>query len=355
MKTFLIIACLTGGQLLSAASPSFSPLPLSKSYWKDEAFLKSFNGSYRVNARVEPVVSTAERGLLVSIQPLMADGKREEALKKLTSHATAKSSAAVLFNMGNIQFELGKMKEAGESYQKAIKIHPSFLRAHRNLGFVFARSNDWKQAMPALEEAIRLGDQHGATYGQLAYGRLNAEQYASALQAYRLAQVTEPNSLDWKAGVAQCLQHLQRNEEALALIDEVIRARPDEVSYYLLQGSIQISLQRGDDALANLELVRRIGKLDAENHLLLGTLHLRSANAHLARPVILSALAMEKKPPLQSALNTLDFTTQTQNWKLAQDVSAAIEKSWPEVKDRKLAAQKMRLTALIAIESGSDP
>ncbi|MBT8043383.1 MAG: hypothetical protein KJO79_00410, partial [Verrucomicrobiae bacterium] len=68
------------------------PLPLSKDYWKDEAFLKSFNGSYRINAQIEPTVTTAERGLLVSIQSLMAEGKRKEALAKLTASPLAKSS-----------------------------------------------------------------------------------------------------------------------------------------------------------------------------------------------------------------------------------------------------------------------
>lgn len=341
--------------ILVTSLTAAEPLPLSKSYWKDEAFLKSFNGSYRINARIEPTVSTAERGLLVSIQPLMEAGKRKEALAKLTSSSLIKSSAAVAFNAGNIQFELGDMKSAITYYQSAVKIFPSFRRAHRNLGFAYAREDDWEKAMPALEEAIKLGDQDGATYGQLAYGRMQKDQYASALQAYRLAQVTQPESADWKAGVAQCLQHLQRNEEALALIEEVIKARPNEVSYYLLQSSIQISMDRIDDAMANLELIRRMGKLDADNHLLLANLHLRTGSSKLARPVMMAAIAMEEKPPHASALNILEFITQTQDWKLAHDFADAITKAWPDTKDEKLANKAKRLGALIDIDSGENP
>ncbi len=47
------------------------PLKLSSSYWRDESFLKGFNGSYRIEARIEPSVSTEERGLLVEVQTLM--------------------------------------------------------------------------------------------------------------------------------------------------------------------------------------------------------------------------------------------------------------------------------------------
>lgn len=340
---------------LSGAAEPVSPLPLSKSYWKDDAFLKSFNGSYRINARIEPAVTTEERGLLVSIQPLMAEGKRKEALAKLKASPLVKSSAAIAFNAGNIQFELGDLKAAASDYQAARKIFPSFRRAHRNLGFVYARENDWENALPALEDAIRLGDQDGSTYGQLAYGRMHNEQYASALQAYRLAQITQPESIDWKAGTAQCLQHLRRNDEALALLDEVIKARPDEVSYYLLQSAIQLSMDRADDALTNLELVRRMGKLDADNHLLLANLHLRAGSNRLARPVMMAAIAMEQKPPVTAALNALEFSTETRDWKLARDFSVALEKSFPEIKDVKLQQKQQRLTALIDIDSGENP
>ncbi|MFK7911896.1 MAG: tetratricopeptide repeat protein, partial [Akkermansiaceae bacterium] len=265
-----------------------------------------------------------------------------------------KTSAAVAFNAGNVEFELGNLKEAAGQYQSALKIFPSFRRAHRNLGFVYVRENDWDKALASLSEAVRLGDQDGATYGQLAYGRMHKEQYASALQAFRLAQITQPESIDWKAGVASCLQHLQRNEEALALIDEVITARPKEVSYYLLQASIQFAMDRPDDAIANLDLVRRMGKLDAENHLLLANLHLRAGNANLAKPLLMAALAMEKKPPLTAALNALEFTTQTRDWKLARDFAAATDKAYEDAKG-KLEQKQRRLTALIQIESGDDP
>lgn len=341
--------------LLVTSMGAAEPLPLSQEYWKDEAFLKSFNGSYRINARIEPSVNTEERGLLVSIQKFMADGKREDALKKLQTSPLVKTSAAIAYNAGNIQFELGQLKEAATSYQQAIKLFPNFRRAHRNLAFVYARENDWEKALPELEESIRLGDQDGATYGQLAYGRLENEQYASALQAYRLAQVTQPDSVDWKAGVAQCLQHLQRNQEALALIDEVIQVRPLEASYYLLQSSIHLSMDHSEAAITNLELVRRLGKLDSENHLLLATLHLRAGSSVLARPLMLAALTQEEKPPTYTALNALEFVTQINDWKLARDFSQAIQKAYPEVKQVKLKQQQQRLTALIDIDSGENP
>lgn len=341
--------------LLAAVVGAAEPLPLSKDYWKDEAFLKSFNGSYRVNARIEPTVNSTERGLLVSIQKLMADGKRKQALEQLKANPFIKTSAAVAFNAGNIQFELGDLKEAAEYYRRALDIFPSFRRAHRNLGFVYARESEWDKALESLSEAVRLGDQDGATYGQIGYARMQKEQYASALQAFRLAQITQPDNVDWKAGVASCLQHLERNEEAVVLLDEVIRVRPEEISYYILQASVMMSLGRNDDAITNLDLVRRLEKLDAGNHLLLANLHLRAGSVRLARPVMLAALQMEEKPAPAAALNTLEFLTQMQKWTLAEEFVETLAKVYTDELSKILERKKRRLSALISIESGKNP
>ncbi|NWK54844.1 tetratricopeptide repeat protein [Verrucomicrobiaceae bacterium N1E253] len=336
-------------------SVAAEPLPLSKEYWKDEAFLKSFNGSYQINARIEPSVSSEERGLLVSIQKLMAEGKREDALKKLQASPLLKTSAALAYNAGNIQFELDQLEAAEKSYLQALERFPQFRRAHRNLGSLYARMDQWDKAIPRLEEAIRLGDQDGSTYGLLAYGRLQDEQYASALQAYRLAQVTQPQAIDWKAGVAQCLQHLDRNQEAMVLVEEVIKVRPLEPSYYLMQASIHLAMDQSDEAISNLEWVRRIEKLDAENHLLLASLHLRAGRPLLARPLMLAALEMEGKPDVQAAVNALEFVTRVRNWELAREFADALVNAFPDLPDGKLKQKQQRLGALIDIDSGQNP
>ena len=58
-------------QGLAALAMAVEPLPISASYWKDPAFLKAFNGSYRIEARIEPSITSEERALLVELQQLM--------------------------------------------------------------------------------------------------------------------------------------------------------------------------------------------------------------------------------------------------------------------------------------------
>ena len=60
--------------LFTLLSLSAEPLRLTSELWKSEAFRKSFNGSYRINARIEPTVDGDERKLLIDVSDLMAAG-----------------------------------------------------------------------------------------------------------------------------------------------------------------------------------------------------------------------------------------------------------------------------------------
>lgn len=339
------------GLLLVAIVPQAfgaDPLPLSTSYWKDPAFLKSFNGSYRIEARIEPSLTTAERGLLVEVQTLMASGKRDSALAKLTSSSLTAKSPALTFNLGNIYFETGEIQKAAESYQAALKEFPSFRRAHKNLALAHIRENKLEEALKHLTEAIRLGDSDGSTYGMLGFCRLTREEYASALQSYRLAQVTEPEVAEWKAGIAQCLQALDAKKEAAALLDEVVHSRATEPSYAVLLANIRLDLGQPNLAAKALELPHRLGTLPPDPTLLLAELHLRANRKPAAEPVIASAFSSEQSQPSEPAILRLITTASSlADWPL---VKALLEKATTEKTSRALRLA----TASYLIASGEN-
>lgn len=337
--------------IVAGSTSADTALPLSLKYWKDEHFLKSFNGSYRINARIEPTVETEERLKLLDMYDLMVKGKRLSALKELQSSGLIEQSAAIAFNAGNICFELGETDEAEKYFKKALGNFPNFRRAHRNLGFVFAKKNDWGNALSSLGEAVRLGDQDGGTYGMLAYGHLSNKHYSSALQAYKMALLTEPNNPHWKIGAAKCLHEIGSNKEATSILNEINLKEPPEASYWLLLSSLQITLGEEDEAITNLELLQRIGKLSANHHLILAQLHLKTSNFSLAKPTMLKALKQKKKPSLSEALKVLSLTTQKENWILAREFSAAIHNTFDPIPAGATLQNYNRLKAIVDINS----
>jgi tetratricopeptide (TPR) repeat protein len=308
---------------------SAEPLPLSTSYWKDPAFLKSFNGSYRIEARIEPSVTTEERGILVEVQTLMAAGNRAGALQKLSSSPLTEKSPALTFNLANLLFETGENEKAIAAYESALKEYPSFRRAHRNLALALVRDNKLPEALGHLTEAIRLGDSEGSTYGLLGYCRLARKEFASALQAYRIAQVTEPQMAEWKAGIAQCLQETGGKEEAVALLDEVIALRPLEASYAVLLANIHLDLDRPDSAAKALELPYRLGVLPPDATLLLAELHLRADRPDAAKAVTETAFYPDKKPSTDAILRLITTASNQSDWPFAKDLLAKAETPEP--------------------------
>lgn len=340
---FLFLALLPQG--IRAAEP----LPLAEEYWQEPAFVKSFNGTYRIEARIEPTVTTEERGLLVEVQELMTKGQRSNALAKLEASPLSAKSAALTFNIGNLHFEKGDDDKAIAAFKKAIEMYPSFRRAHRNLAMALARAEKMEEALEHLLEAIRLGEASGAAYGLLGYCRLERGEWASALQAYRLAQISEPEVVDWKAGMAQCLQQTGGQAEAAALLDEVIRQRPGVASYALLQSAILLALDRPEDAVKTLELPRRLGTLGAHGMLTLADLHLRQGRLAQASQRVDEAMAMEPKPATGDILSLAHLSLRHQHWPLAKTLVAALQ-------DRDSEGSRVpRLKGLYLIQSGEDP
>lgn len=334
----------------SVKSEAADPLVVSTELWKDPSFVKAFNGSYRINARIEPTLSSQQRGILVQVQKLMQADKREQALTLLTASAETKKSAALLFNMGNIAFELGQVENAISYYLAALKAYPSFLRAHRNLAICYVRNDDFTSALPALQEAVKLGDQDSVTMGMLGYCYLQKEHYASALQAYRMARLTQPESADWKAGAAQCLSEMGEEKQALLLLDEVIEARPDEVSYQLLAAQILHHLGEETSAMATLEWIRRSEKLDVNNSLFLATLYIQHGDGALAKAMlheIVPKVDESHTGKVLSVAEVLFSMGETEETVYLLDKIRAIENLTPSAVNK-----QKRLRAMVAIQEG---
>lgn len=348
MRSSMVLGGIYFGALMAWVS-ALEPLPISSSYWKDPAFIKAFNGSYRIEARIEPTVTGEQRAVLVQVQKLMAAEKRDEAIKLLQGSALTKASGALTFNLANLYLESGNLNEAVAAYESAIKAYPSFRRAHRNLGLARVRAEELDQAIVHLSEAVRLGDSEGLTYGLLGYCRLSREEVASALQAYRLAQLTEPEVIEWLAGIAQCLQQLGQQAEAIALLEEVIRKRPMESSYAILQANIHLQLEQPDEAAKILEMANRLGILAADPMLMLAELHMEGGRIREAEMTMQEAFAVEDaKPSAGAVLRLFQLSVSGEQWLIAKGL---LEQVPEEQQGRPLRLAK----ATYLIESGENP
>eukprot|EP00112_Aurelia_sp_Birch-Aquarium-sp1_P005490 Seg16229.1 transcript_id=Seg16229.1/GoldUCD/mRNA.D3Y31 product="putative UDP-N-acetylglucosamine-peptide N-acetylglucosaminyltransferase SEC" protein_id=Seg16229.1/GoldUCD/D3Y31 len=304
------------------------PLPISKEYWKSEEFLKAFNGSYRTLGQLEPYMQGEERALSISIQEMMAKGQRKEALAKLNASPLSKTSAKAMFDMGNLNFELGEIEKAIEHYLNAIKKFPNFLRAHENLGIAYVRDGEVEKAFPSLTKALELGSKSSRVKGWLGYCYLNKGNYTSALQSLKSAQLLEPKSTEWKYQSAFCYKALGDFEKAVSLFKEVIKTDPDNADYVRQLADTYQRAGEYTEAIIQLEFLRRGSKLTFDDQLLLGLLHLSDGNKDLGVSLIRVVLKDEKMKDVDIGIRAANSMIQIRDLELAKEFYNLIKTEW---------------------------
>lgn len=324
--------------------------------WQSETFRRSFTGSYGTNARIEPAINTAEREVLEKVATAMKSGKRDTAVSAFTNYDALSKSSALLFSLGNLRFEQDKLDDAIENFNNAIKLYPNFRDAHRNLAVALVRQNDFDKARPHLIRSMELGAHDGLTLGLLAYVHTTAGHHQAALQSYRLAQLSQPNELQWKLGEAEALLALNDPRATASIFDQLIAADPTNPTVWLGQADAYYRLGEIEKSIANLEIVRRMEKLPANDVIALGQLYLNQSMTESAIDCYQSAIANESdSPAFNKALDAMQSLTRYREWDAAKSLITAIEElpTYTEaLKNPDHSSQLTRSKALIELESG---
>lgn len=93
---------------------------------------------------------------------------------------------------------IGKRKEAIEEFKQTIKLNPFFITAYYNLGIVYAKGKDFKNAVFYLENTIKLDPAFIAPYKLLAQLYLDRRKYKKAAQTIKKALEIQPEEEELK-------------------------------------------------------------------------------------------------------------------------------------------------------------
>ncbi|MEW6238979.1 MAG: tetratricopeptide repeat protein [Candidatus Omnitrophota bacterium] len=279
------------------ASPAPSPGHLSETelkIWNDPAFQKQFAESYMAETEIEPRVTVPERDQMQKALALIASDKMDEAAALLEKSRNEAASAVFDFTAANIYFQQDKLDQALAAYQAAIGKYPKFRRAWKNLGIIYIRKGEYEKSLPALTRAIELGDNSAISYGLLGFAYSSVENYLSAESAYRMAILLDPNTLDWKMGLARSFFKQERYSEAVSICKQLIKDRPERTDLWLLQANAFIGLNQPVKAAEIYELVDRLGGSTVESLSMLGDIYINEELYDMA--VNAYKRAMEKNP-----------------------------------------------------------
>ncbi len=332
-KHSTIIALLAGFTLLAphtirAAESLIAPAHL----FQQPGFAKDFVGSYGILSEVEPDVSDTEQTLLTRLQVLFTESKFKEAEEQLIRYIKetekptdpklqpGEISPALVFVLGNLYFQSERPIEAERAFKLSIRRFPKFRRAYTNLGYLYASQTKLDDALAAFQKAVELGEKSSRVMGMLGYCYMSKQNALAAENAYRQAYLLDPNSRDWKLGLAQTFLMQEKFEDAASMFGNLIKENPQDRQLWMRQTSAFISMEKKQDAILNLEMLRLLKLSDEKSLNLLGNLYMDQSQPLLALNAFSDAMAASSQINVPQAIKSARILNDNGNTDEAADL-----------------------------------
>jgi Flp pilus assembly protein TadD len=309
----------------------FAPMPPDQelaSVWNDPDFARRLLGSYGFAAEVEPKLQPDEldtyRRVVV---PLLTNSDPRKIIATLEGLTGPKASAVFDFTLGNVYFQREDLTNAVKHFAAALVKFPDYRRAQKNLAFARVRAGDYAEAVPPLTRTIALGGGDGKVFGLLGFCYLSQNRFVSAEAAYRQALVFEPENVDFRLGLVKSAIGNANYDYALALLQELLAQYPEREALWTLQANLHIQKEQPAQAAVSLELLRRLGKANAQSLYLLGDLYVAQESRELALGAYLEALARDGGQNPARALRPAQILVSRNAWTEARQLFTKIRAS----------------------------
>ncbi|MBU0755683.1 MAG: tetratricopeptide repeat protein [Planctomycetes bacterium] len=335
------------------ATRDFSLSSEDLALWNDPVFRKRFTESYIAETEVEPRITMDERTRMQEVLDLIAADEMDKAAGLLNEHRNEAASAVFDFTLANIFFQQELLDEAARVYEVAVQKYPKFRRAWRNLGLIHVRQGDFKKAVPALTRVIELGGSDAISYGLLAFSYANLGKHLASESAYRMAMILDPDTMDWKMGLARSFFKQERFADAAALCGSLIADEPDRADLWLLQANAFIGLNQPVKAAENYELADHLGGSSEDSLNMQGDIYVNEKLYDLAVRSYMKAMALNSEGKTDRAIRAAKVLTAHAALDETRQLVDHIETGYSYRLSMEEKKDLLKLKARLAVASGA--
>jgi tetratricopeptide (TPR) repeat protein len=328
------------------------PAEEALSLWHDPAFRRAVERSYKAETDIEPPVSAEERQRLQQAFELISNDKLTKATGRLRDLRGPDATAVYDFTLGNIHFQRNELEKAVETYRKAVEKFNSFRRAWSNLGKIHTRRQKYEKGVEALTRVIELGGGDGLTYGLLGFCHSKTGQSLSAESAYRRAILLDSETTDWQLGLARAFFEQERYAEAATLLGQLVEKDPNRADLWKLQARAHIGMEKPRKAAQNYELLRTLGKADADELTTLGDIYVKQ---ELFDPAVEAYTAAMERDPNQRpdrAVRAVKVMAARGAYEPAKRMLSRLEKGPMSRLSEKKRKELLKVRARVAVAEG---
>jgi tetratricopeptide (TPR) repeat protein len=130
-------------------------------------------------------------------------------------------------NLGDALLKSGRLPEAMEQYEQALRYKPDYADAHNNLGDVFQQMGQIPEAINQYELALHFEPDNADAHNNLGVVLLQTGRAAEAIRQYEQALRINPDYANVHFNLGNALNQTGRLPEAIQQYEMALRIKPD--------------------------------------------------------------------------------------------------------------------------------
>ena len=320
---------------------------------KSAKFRRQFLESYLSETEIEPTVTDDERDSMVSVLELIAADKVNEAMQRLQELRGNASSAVFDFTLGNLFYQQDQLVKAEGAYLDAVRKFPKFRRAWGNLAQIHFRKSEFKAATGAFTKVVQLGGADAIVYGLLGVSHSRRGEDIAAESAFRMAMMLDPDTIDWKLGLAESFFKQRRFPDAVSLFQKLIDVDPSRSEFWLAQGEAYARMGQTVKAAENFEVVDQLGASTSASLFNLADIYANEALHDLAVDAYLRALSKDGNASVDRAIRAAKFLSASNALVEMRFLLEGIQRVRGETLTTDEKKELLKLRARLAVAEGS--
>ncbi|XP_064121754.1 cell division cycle protein 27 homolog [Macrobrachium nipponense] len=210
----------------------------------------------------------------------------------------------VLAHIGKAYFELNEYHQAAKHF--CFQVDPNFAYAYTLLGHEHIATEELDKAISCYRSAVRIDPRHYNAWYGIGLVLFKQERYAQAEAHFKRALSIHPHSSVLMCHVAVVEHALQKSSAALATLNRALKVEPRNPLCKYHRASILHSTDHHQEALDELNHLKEIVPKESNVYFLLGKVHKKLGQTHLALMNFSWALDLDPKGannPLKEAID----------------------------------------------------
>jgi tetratricopeptide (TPR) repeat protein len=204
------------------------------------------------------------------------------------------ASAEALYGLGSVYLQQQKLKEARDSFEHALQLHPSYPgtipNAWNNLGILSAREGDTAAAIEYFQRALQIDPAHLIALLNLGNAYRQRKDWAEAKQTLQRAFDVGPDDPEVNYSLGMVCAQLEESDRAYEYLKRAVSLRPVYPEALNNLGVLYLRMKRPEEAIHSFEESIRVAPEYDQSYLNLARVYAIQGERDKAREVLLQLL-----------------------------------------------------------------